>query len=299
MRNYTIAAVLVGSFLIFSPVLAAVEISDGSVKALYHLEDTVDSSGNGNNLTNNNSVTFSAGKLSNGATTGASNSTKDLVKASSLGIVTTTTINVWYKNITAVNGDGSDVLALYSNTVPRRKFQIYSWNDGTTHTRFSSGSSADDNCGVNVTHTLSTSDYEMLTVTYNGSTVEGFINGVSQGTNSCSGTQGSGSDFFAIFSRNSQAATYASGYADEVLVVDKVLSTSTIAALYNSGAGAEVCVTVGCATPSSTPSSTTWTQIMSTSTDAAIGNTFNFILFLIQGGIVVIAGYIVYKLIHG
>lgn len=51
-------------------------------------------------------------------------------------------------------------------------------------------------------------------------------------------------------------------------------------------------------TTTSTPA-TTSTLIMSTSTDQAIGDVFNTILFLIQGGVVVLAAYIVYKLVHG
>ena len=41
-------------------------ISDGSVKAIYHLGDTTDLSGNGYNLTNNNGSTlFKSGKINN------------------------------------------------------------------------------------------------------------------------------------------------------------------------------------------------------------------------------------------
>jgi hypothetical protein len=44
------------------------EISDGSVRALYHLEDLTDSSGNNFTLVNNNSSTFENGKFNNAGT---------------------------------------------------------------------------------------------------------------------------------------------------------------------------------------------------------------------------------------
>jgi len=61
MRNFTILAVLSSLFFV-TPVFAAFEISDGSIKSLYHLEDEVDSSGNGYNFTQSGG-SFSEGKL--------------------------------------------------------------------------------------------------------------------------------------------------------------------------------------------------------------------------------------------
>lgn len=57
-----------------------------NIKAYYALEDVNDSSGNGYNLTNNNSVTFTTAKVGNGANFGASNTNKYLRVASDLGI---------------------------------------------------------------------------------------------------------------------------------------------------------------------------------------------------------------------
>jgi len=65
MQNYTILAVIVSSFLFVGTVFGAYEISDGSVKALYHLEDGVDSSGGGYNCTLSNGASAVAGKLAN------------------------------------------------------------------------------------------------------------------------------------------------------------------------------------------------------------------------------------------
>lgn len=278
MRNFTIAAALVGSFLLFTPAFAAVEISDGSVVGLYHLEDTADASGNGFNLTNNGGVSFVPAKLSNGADSGSSNSTKDLTIANNLGIAGGDfTIFLWYKNTTAVNGDGSVLASLSNSGTPKAIAQLYSWNDGTTHVRFSRSSSGDDNCGVNITHTLSTSTYELLTITYDAGTVEGFLDNVSQGTNTCTGNTGASlSNAFSLLSRNSQAATYASGIADEVIVMNRVATAPEIAAIFNAGAGAEVCVAVGCATGGGSSSTTASTTL--SASDAVL----TYLLFILD-----------------
>ena len=71
---------------IVSTSTAGYELSDGSVKALYHLADLKDTSGEGHRLTNNNGVSFAAGKFGNAADQGSSNSTKYLSADTTLGI---------------------------------------------------------------------------------------------------------------------------------------------------------------------------------------------------------------------
>src|SRR5437016_448508 len=80
---------------------AALEISDGSVRALYHLENTSDSSGKGYTLTNNNGVTFVPGLLGNAATGGSSNTSSYLSVASDVGIKGgSMSISAWFNQTT-------------------------------------------------------------------------------------------------------------------------------------------------------------------------------------------------------
>src|SRR5437667_77580 len=81
---------------------AAYEISDGSVRALYHLEDTTDGSGNGYTLTNNNGATFVPGLLGKAATGGSPNVGSYLSLASDVGIGGgTVSISAWFKQTIA------------------------------------------------------------------------------------------------------------------------------------------------------------------------------------------------------
>src|SRR5688572_13521936 len=83
------------------------EIPAGGLRAYYHLENVNDSGGNGFTLTNNNSVTFPAGKFNNGAEFGTTGTNKGLT-TTTLILSSKTPTNVvfsfWVKfNTTTVN----------------------------------------------------------------------------------------------------------------------------------------------------------------------------------------------------
>lgn len=207
-----------------------------SIQALYHLEDLTDSSGNGNTLTNNNSVTFPAAKFGNGADLGASNTNKALTTTNSLN----------------VNGGAISVLAwikLYSTggtllshanagTAVEERIDY----DGTTLSfeRFRVGI-AHDNFAI--TTTLGTG-WHHFGLTYDGATVRGYLDGNPMGNVSSSGSGNTSPNTgFALGGLIQPGGTfldatrYSSAVFDEVLITSANLTAKQIKEYYSWASG--------------------------------------------------------------
>jgi concanavalin A-like lectin/glucanase superfamily protein len=231
------------------------EISDGSVKALYHLEDTSDSAGS-NTLTNTGGVTFaSGGKFGSGADFGNPNSTKRLNNAGYTQ-VGSTTISAWYrlfslpapgKNALIANvGEGTGTFVYHA---------IYIDSNGTLtflRQKQNVGGSGE------ITTTTVSADRLPHHVVYkydaSNSTLQGFLDGVSVGTTNTSGSGasgytggidigGAGGD---LLGEVGGTLSWMSGIVDDVAIFNKAVDTSTIISVYNGGSGKEICVTVRC-----------------------------------------------------
>ena len=102
------------------------------LKALYHLEDVTDSSGNGFDLTNVGTTPFNPAKFRNGADGGTANSTKILRVTNNLGIDGgAITINAWVRVNTEI---ASSVWVLFSQNSSTAKVTYdiqYDYNGGT------------------------------------------------------------------------------------------------------------------------------------------------------------------------
>ena len=101
LKNWILSVLVVLSS--FYPLLsfATVEISDGSVVALYHLDsDSVDSSGTGNNGTDT-SVSYVSGHLGAGAASGGSSSHITLSSLPFTGNPLTGSISFWFNTSSA------------------------------------------------------------------------------------------------------------------------------------------------------------------------------------------------------
>jgi len=292
--------VIVAIVLIVLPpqiIKAAVEISDGSVKALYHLEDTVDASGNGFNLTNNNSATFTTGKLANAVDGGNTNTNKFLRVVNDLGITGgNASIALWVK-ITGTIGSGFWTFTQQADNGNDVAYAIdYDGNGGGTpiinwcRRRLGVGNGC-----ITESIALTVGTWYHLAITYDGTNVRAYRNNSLIGTVADSGN-GSGAfvDGFTILA-DRDGANPTSGLIDETIVLSTALSTSTLTLLYNGGTGAEVCVSVGCGTPTSSPTSSTST-FMSTSTDAIVGNFFGYGSLIIEFLFIILVIILIVKL---
>lgn len=259
MRKHWIIAIVATISLIFPSLgYAHVEISDGSLLGLYHLEeDCVDASGNGENLTENNAQ-YSVGKLGSFAFDGgASNNSRNCYKDDdnpltldttqistewgvSLWIYTRTSsanMNVW-KIATFDTGPLRNAVSLNSDFM---ELQITVF-DGPANEYVISG------------QTLNT--WYHVVMNYDGSDFTAYVDGELELTQARvittnAGTWGGGIGLLTERS-NSTNYNWYKGQIDEVVFLDREFTADEIADLYNSGAGEEACSAVGCGTDAAT-----------------------------------------------
>ena len=210
----------------------------GTIQGLYHLSDTTDFSGNNNHLTNNGTTTFASGKFGNAADFGTSNSTKYLRVASAMSIDGgAITMGGWFKARAEI-GSSSWIFCNQGNSNTKVTYRItYDYNSGTRRLQFSrvrQGVAADT---ANYTITLGTSDWYHLGLTYDGTTVKGYINGALVTSQASTGNgSGTTNSAFAIGSFE-DGSGFASIYADEVFIASTALTANQIRQIYALGVG--------------------------------------------------------------
>lgn len=206
----------------------------------YKLENTTDLIGS-NTLTNTGSVTFTAGKIDNGANLGTSNSSKKLSTGNDLGITGDYSISFWAKILTvpgsgtiyylAVFGDAGrhiEHAVAYGNSAGTKRIYTHVWEGGVTDT---------DTSFYNVD--LGTADFYHFVWTYKDSTKAGIL--YLNGTNRASGTFANGTtggaDNFELGYSFRFLGGWASAHIDEVGVWNRELTSTEASDLYNSGSG--------------------------------------------------------------
>jgi len=250
------------SFLPFQ-VYGAYEISDGSLKAYYHLEDIADSSGNGYNLTNHGTTPFNAGKFDNAADFGTGNSGKYLDIANDLGITgSDLSVSCWYKP--PADAPAYDTVLYQGDAGTHVHYTLNYVSASGNHVYFNRGKNGVADQQVDVSQTLSTSTFSHLVMTYDGIEIKAWINGISKGSQSASGNGTSGDADTVTIGAYAAPTNYADGLVDECAIFNKDLSADEIAGLYNGGAGNEICTDPGCgdvAEPSSTVATSTYSAV--------------------------------------
>lgn len=206
--------------------------------ANYRLNDVNDNKASFN-LTNNNSVTFTPAVMGNGANFGTANTNKSLDIANNLGVTGSNaqgSINFWTKILTEITS-GIYGFGQIRDSVGKFIFQMYyEYNGGTRRIGFNRQRFAVANDFFVSNQTLGIVTPHMITFTFNGSTVTGYLDGTSVGTVSSSGDgTGSPTDLSAIGYRDSD---FASALIDEYSVWNtRAISGAEITSLYNGGVG--------------------------------------------------------------
>lgn len=215
--------------------------------AYYKCEDTSDSSGNGFTLTNNGTVTFTAGKISNCANISLRTSgSKNLRINNDLGITGgAITMAGWYlanSNPTGGFGSGDFIATQGDAGVDVDNWISYNLTASNPTLNFNRQKSGVANDNYNYTTTLTTGTWYHIAYVYNGTTVQGYLNGVAIGAGVASSGNGSGGqdDHFILggVTDGSGGTNWApDGKLDEWGVWSRALSGSEITELYNSGNG--------------------------------------------------------------
>lgn len=283
--NILLALGLLSLFIPWQSVLASYEISDGSVKALYHLEDNVDSSGNGYTLTNHNSIVFSAGLLNDASDLGAGNSTKYFDVASDLGITYNSNFSMFaFIKIDSEVSAGNQYYGILNKITtgnPGSQYNIfYYYNGGTPQIVFRRVGSASVDATYNVT--LGTTNWHMVGLTYDGSNLRGYFDGVNVATQSASGGGNITDASRVVLGQYNTSGLFYNRYIDESAFLDKKLTDSDFTSIYNSGLGDEVCVSAGCGGGTSTPPIETFETCATTSDIGKIA--FSYISFSSSSG---------------
>lgn len=244
-----VGAILAALFVV-TPLTSFAALTD-NIAGYWKLDessgDASDATGNAQTLTNNNSVSYAAGLINNAADFGTSNTNKYLSRSSEVGGINggSFTMQAWVKLRTEIPSDVYTFIvnASGANTSHTRYSIRYNYNSGTRRLEFARakpGNGADDELDYNIT--LGTSSFYHLVMTYNGTTITGYVNGNSVGT---AGASGNGTINFGSYFEigcNGDSATCgstnaASAYIDESAVWSRALSSTEVTQLYRCGLG--------------------------------------------------------------
>ncbi len=191
-------------------------------------------------LTNFNSIAFDGGKIGNAATSGPSNANKHLLNnADNYGIDGgNISISCWFNEATAPTSGSWDVIAAQGSAASHVSYAIVHASDGTMKFwRYYTGAFP---YYVSAPYTITLGTWYHAVLTYDGTSLHGWINGADQGSSTTSGTGASGaSSGFELFSADDIQGSNSifSGKVDECGIWNKKLSNPEIADLYNSGSG--------------------------------------------------------------
>lgn len=195
-------------------------------------------------LTNTNTVAYSAGKISNGADFGASNTNKTLQSSSSASGITNgaCSLQAWIKPtaLPTSDPDPTATTTFYfvsnedSSTAVTYNLTLANVS-GTQRVQFFRGKQG---VGGDVAYgaiSVSTSAWTHIAGTYDGTTVKVYVNGILQATTAAASGNGSGGVAdFRISGRRGGTALY-SGMVDEVAVWSRGLSADEVLQIYNNG----------------------------------------------------------------
>jgi len=212
--------------------------TDANLLAYYRFNSgalTTDDSGNGVTLTNNNTVGEASGKFGIAADGGATNTDKYLSTTTQLLNGGTCTFSCWVKMNTEIAAGSQYFIFQESTGTSHVVFRLlYEYNSGTRRINFSriKAGLSDQQFYSNVT--LGTTNWYHLVLTYNGTTLIGYING------SPVGSVGASGNGIANFSAGGHSlfvspslASFGSCLIDDVAIFDRALTATEISNLYN------------------------------------------------------------------
>lgn len=191
-------------------------------------------------LTNTNTVAYSAGKINNGADSGATNTNK-MLEATACPLTDTEvaagfTMNCWvYPK--KVNGTFQMFAFFNANSSSGRRQAGIAMNASNKLAFQGFGQAGGFSMDLAGTTTLSQDTWYMGTVTYNGSTFTLYLNATSEGTLSATYANAFAQSAKMSILAQHGGFNYASGIVDELGIWSRVLTGAEITELYNGGAG--------------------------------------------------------------
>lgn len=195
-----------------------------------------------NTLTDVNTVGSATGLINNAAQFVLANS-EVLEVASDLGITNgAISISLWVKLINEI-ASGIWGFSIKGDSSTHVHYSIgYEYNAGTRRAYVNRQRQNNSNNLVRANVTMGTSTWHHLVLTYDGATLQGYLNGTSMGTLATSGNGVSaGQETFKIGRDSSGYPGGTLGYCDanidEVDVWSRAITSTEVTELYNGGAG--------------------------------------------------------------
>jgi len=213
--------------------------------AYYKLDETSGSRADSHGaftLADTGSVSNTTGLISNAASF-VLGSSQTLSIANDLGITGgAISISLWVKLRNEI-ASGIWGFAMQGDAgVDVHYFMGYDYNAGTRRVYVNRQRQNTSNNLIQTNTTLGTSTWHHIVLTYNATTLEGYLDGTSFGTLGTSGNgAGSGVDIFQVGQESSGYSGGTGGYCDanidEVGVWSRAITSAEVTELYNSGSG--------------------------------------------------------------
>lgn len=213
--------------------------NDANFVAYYRGADANDSKGSFH-LTNSTGVAFVPAKYSNGPE--GNGVAKNLFITNNLGIDGgAITVSCWVKPNSEISS-GSWALWGQTSAASKVRYEIfYDYNGGTRRLTFNRVKNNVAGQGGSYNIALGTSDFFLITLTYDGSTIKGYVNGAEVASASASGSGATtGNSAFILFARDNgenaiNQQDYANVILDDVGIWSRALTADEISGLYKTG----------------------------------------------------------------
>jgi len=205
-------------------------------RAVYHLNNVNDSTSNAYNLTNNGTAVFNAAKISDGVDFGTANTTKSLEVTNDLGITGgNITLSGWVKLNTEIS-TATYPLMIQGDSGTHVNYDIvYALRNGNQQLIFNRQRQLISNNQIFHIVTLGTANWNYVALTYDGTTMRAYLNGVQVGTLTTSGNGGGAAiDRFILGADKGQSSIdEASTTQDETRVSSTVKTANWLLTEYN------------------------------------------------------------------
>jgi len=269
MMLFAVMGMAVSILIVPSTGNASVTATSGQLVAYWAFDETSgvrnDSTPNNNDLTDNNTVSYATGIISNGADFERSNSEYlSITDASQTGLDLTNdfSVSMWINPESLSSGIENNLVGKYANASNQRSY-TFSYYPNTTIFRMYNSSNGINVSNADISYSLSTGTWYHVVGVYDASagSIQVYVNGssVSTATGLNTSIYNSSAPFHVGYIAD-LGTSYWDGIIDELSIWNTTLSGSDITSLYNSGTGLSY---ADLFTPTSTTSTSTATTTSS------------------------------------
>jgi len=205
--------------------------------AFYKLDNTTDSSGNGNTLTNNGDVSFASGKIGNAAVFNGGNYLQ--ANNVTLGGRSEFTVSFWFNN--SDTSDQVDLLGQWKGNQDNAFFYVLTPHQNNTRIVVSTvGSEGSDEFSGFAPYDLSDGTWHHTVFTFNSTGGSLYLDGqlLFLGNNTIQSLNATNAPFY--IGRVEEAIRNQSRMLDAVGIWNRALTEAEVAELYNNGTGLEL-----------------------------------------------------------